>query len=101
MCTNAKPDDFCVCALGEVFRIIGFRAILKNWNIIGRAFSGSDCRNLKLMAQCNDRQDLCCGGSNYSSGNYGFATKKRSDDPNVCTSTGVCKAVQNADLIVL
>ncbi|KAL2876851.1 hypothetical protein SGCOL_007874 [Colletotrichum sp. CLE4] len=91
-------DDCCVRASGDVFRSIGFRAIPTNWNIVGRAHSGGDCKNLKYVTQSNGAENICCGGSNYSGGNYGFVSKKRSEG--TCAAAEGCASVTRGDLMV-
>ncbi|KAK1672157.1 hypothetical protein BDP55DRAFT_718280 [Colletotrichum godetiae] len=98
VCRNVNPDDCYVRASGDVFRSIGFRAIPTNWNIIGRAHSGGDCKNLKYVTQSNGAENICCGGSNYSGGNYGFVSKKRSEG--TCAAAGGCASVTRGDLVV-
>ncbi|OHE92198.1 hypothetical protein CORC01_12492 [Colletotrichum orchidophilum] len=101
VCTNVNPNDCCIRASGDVFRSIGFRAIPTNWNIVGRAHSGGDCKNLKYVTQSNGRENICCGGSNYSGGNYGFVSKKRSGDAEAtCAATVGCSSVARGDLMV-
>lgn len=102
VCQNANPNNCCVRASGDVFKSIQLRAIPTNWNIIGQAFSGGDCKNIKFVMQSGGRENICLGGSNYSGGNYVFAaTKKRSEGASeVCSATGGCTSVQRADLMV-
>lgn len=101
VCTNAAPDSCCPRASGDIYRSIEFRAIPTNWNIIGRAFNGGDCRNLYYVVQSQGRQNICLGNGGYSGGNYGFANRKRSEGTDeTCPATGGCTSVQKADLIV-
>ncbi|KAK1484635.1 hypothetical protein CTAM01_12879 [Colletotrichum tamarilloi] len=104
VCTNANPNDCCVRSSGDTFRSIGFRAIPTNWRIIGRAFSGGDCKNVKYVAQSNGAQNVCCGGSTYSGGNYVFASKKRdesaTEDGTCAASAGGCTSVAKGNLMV-
>ncbi|KAF7531060.1 hypothetical protein G7054_g9229 [Neopestalotiopsis clavispora] len=98
--TGVNPDSCSVSASGNVYRSISIRAIPTNWNIIGRAFTGGGCKNLKFAAQSSGRTDICLGGDNYSGGNYGFATKKRSVAAGeTCAATGGCVA-KRGDLMV-
>ncbi|UQC87439.1 uncharacterized protein CLUP02_12944 [Colletotrichum lupini] len=89
VCTNANPNDCCVRASAL---------------IIGRAFSGGDCKNVKYVAQSNGAQNVCCGGSSYSGGNYVFASKKRdesaSEGDTCAASAGGCTSVAKGNLMV-
>ncbi|KAK1625125.1 hypothetical protein BDP81DRAFT_409454 [Colletotrichum phormii] len=84
VCRNVNPEVCCTRASGDVFKSIGFRAIPTNWNI--------------YVTQSNGAENICCGGSNYSGGNYGFVTKKRSDG--TCAAAGGCASVARGDLTV-
>ncbi|KAF3011845.1 hypothetical protein E8E14_003921 [Neopestalotiopsis sp. 37M] len=98
--TNINPDDCAISASGNVFRSIGIRAIPTQWNIIGRAFTGGGCKNLKFVAQSLGRTDICLGGDNYSGGNYGFTNQKRFVGANeTCPATGGCDTTRG-DLMV-
>ncbi|KAK8108902.1 hypothetical protein PG984_014703 [Apiospora sp. TS-2023a] len=104
--TNVNPDVCAVTASGNVYRSISFRAIPTNWNIIGRAFNGGDCKNINYVVQSSGRTDICLGGNDYSGGSYGFANKKRSAKEGVaeeaCSAVEAegCASVAKADKMV-
>lgn len=101
VCTNANPGDCCIFASGEIFRSIQWRAIPTDWQIIGVAFGGFACQNVKFSVPSIGRENICAGGNLYSGGNYQFASRKRSEDANeACPATGGCANVKRGDLMV-
>lgn len=101
VCVNANPGSCCVSASGDIFRSIGFRAIPTNWNIIGQAYNGGGCKNVKFTAQSQGSQNVCCGGSWYSGGNYKFTSSKRFQGADEsCPANQGCASVHRADLMM-
>ncbi|KAH9900081.1 hypothetical protein F4778DRAFT_771388 [Xylariomycetidae sp. FL2044] len=88
-CQNANPNDCCVRSSGNVFRAIGIEAIPTDWAIIGQAFTGGDCRNVRFVVQSLARRTICLGNDYYSGGNYKFASlKERSEACPASASSG-------------
>lgn len=106
VCTNVNPGTCCPRASGNTWRAIGFQAIPTNWQIVGSGYTGGDCKNIWHSEVSNGRQNMCCGGYNYSGGKYSFASKKRGITADSVTDAcpaaeGGCTEVAKASLMEL